>query len=188
MKISNKEIIIGALIFLLFNKIKKDKNMTANELPFLNKVKENKEAFANKVIEIANELNINPKWLMIVMNNESGLNPKAKNPLSSATGLIQFMEATAKSLGTTTKDIYNMSNLKQLDYVKKYMQPYAKYINSVGEAYLTVFYPLALFKPLSYEFPSNVVKVNKIFDLNKDMKLTKQEFLNYVSQKYSKYL
>ena len=47
------------------------------------------------------KLNIDPKDLLGIMNSESGLNPQAVNKSSGATGLIQFMPATAKSLGTT---------------------------------------------------------------------------------------
>lgn len=184
-----KIIIISSGILLLWLITKKGKKMiSSKDLPFLNKVKDNTSIFAEKVISISKDLNIDPRWLMIVMYNESGLNPKAKNPLSTATGLIQFMESTAKVLGTTTANIYNMTNLQQLDLVKKYISSYAPLIKSVGDAYLAVFYPLALKKSLNYIFPENVVKVNRIFDLNKDGILTKQEFLNYVNQKYQKYL
>ena len=37
-----------------------------------------------------------------------------------ATGLIQFMPKTAKNLGTSTQQLFKMSNVQQLDYVYKY--------------------------------------------------------------------
>ncbi|MEI6508587.1 MAG: transglycosylase SLT domain-containing protein [Bacteroidota bacterium] len=158
------------------------------KLPFIEKVKKNQDAFANKVIDIANKLGTKPEYLMIVMNNESGLDSTAKNPTSSASGLIQFMEATAKELGTTTKALREMSNIDQLDYVYKYLNVYKNKLNSAGEVYLSVFYPLALFKDDKYLFPNWVVKANKIFDTNKDGILTKGEFKDYVNKKYAKYL
>jgi hypothetical protein len=48
---------------------------------------------------------------MACMAFEKGetFSPCVKNPGSSATGLIQFMSSTAKSLGTTTNDLCKMS-------------------------------------------------------------------------------
>lgn len=158
------------------------------KLPFIEKVKKNQQEFANKVIDIANKLGTKPEYLMIVMNNESGLDSTAKNPNSSASGLIQFMEATAKELGTTTKALREMTNVSQLDYVYKYLNVYKKKLNSVAEVYLSVFFPLALFKDDNYKFPDWVVKANKIFDTNKDSILTKAEFKDYVNKKYAKYI
>lgn len=160
--------------------------MNYQNLIFINKVKSNIAAFGNKVILIAQMLGINPNWIMFVMNNESGLNHTIKNPNGSATGLIQFTEATAKNLGTTTAALKAMSNVQQLDYVYKYFANWKTSIKNVSDTYLAVFYPLALFKDNSYVFPTWVVQANPIFDLNKDGKLTKQEFINYVNQKYSK--
>ena len=94
--------------------------MNYQNLIFINKVKSNIAAFGNKVILIAQMLGINPNWIMFVMNNESGLNHTIKNPNGSATGLIQFTEATAKNLSITTAELKAMSNVQQLDYVYKY--------------------------------------------------------------------
>ena len=80
-------------------------------------VKTNKDIFLQKVKEISSLLGINPNWLMFVMRWESSLNPAAVNPISGATGLIQFLPSTAKSLGTSTTALKNMSNIDQLDYV-----------------------------------------------------------------------
>lgn len=162
--------------------------MDYKKLPFIEKVKVNQEAFGKKVIEVSASLKIAPEWLMVVMNNESGLQSWIKNPTSSASGLIQFMEATAKGLGTTTAELRAMSNVKQMDYVQRYMQPYASKIKDVSDVYLAIFFPAALFKPDSFVFPTWASNANKIFDLNKDTVLTKPEFRNYVNNKYSKYV
>jgi len=162
--------------------------MDYKKLPFISKVKSNIEAFGNKVISLSALLNIAPEWLMVVMNNESGLQHTAKNPFSTATGLIQFMEATAKGLGTTTAALKAMTNVQQLDYVYKYLKPYKGKMNDVSDVYLAVFFPLALFKDENYLFPAWAVNANKIFDINKDGVLTKSEFRKYVNNKYSKYV
>lgn len=160
------------------------------DLPFISKVAESREEFGNKVISIAQDLGVLPHWLMIVMNNESGLNPAAKNPTSSASGLIQFMEPTAVQLGTTTAQLRAMTGVQQLDFVKKYFTAYGyhKKISSVADTYLAIFFPLALYKPDDYVFPKWASDANPIFDLNKDGTLTKEEFKNYVNNKYAAYI
>lgn len=160
--------------------------MKYTDLLYISKVKTNIAAFGNKVILIAQLLDISPNSLMFVMNNESGLDHTIKNPNGSATGLIQFTEATAKNLGTTTAALKAMTNVQQLDYVWKYLQQWKSEIKDTGSLYLSIFYPAALFKENSYQFPKWVVQANPIFDLNKDGNLTKSEFLSYVNQKYAK--
>ena len=91
---------------------------------FIEYVKENREEFTEKVASICSQLNIKPDWLMFVMWFESKLNPQAVNPISGATGLIQFMPSTARGLGTTTDVLRHMKNVKQLDYVLAYVRPY----------------------------------------------------------------
>ncbi len=187
-------IIVGSLIilltiFILTHMEETEKQISDfTKLPFIEKVKNNAKAFGEKVISICTGFGFPASWLMVVMNNESGLNSAIKNPTSSASGLIQFMEATAKSLGTTTEKLRAMSNVDQLDYVQKYLKPYAKQIKSVSDVYLSIFFPLALYKGDDYIFPEWASKANPIFDTNKDKVLTKKEFRNYVNNKYAKYI
>lgn len=165
-------------------------NLDYKYLPFIEKVTVNQKAFGEKVIKISDNLKISPNHLMIVINNESAgtFSPSIKNPTSTATGLIQFMEATAKSLGTTTAALAKMSNVEQLDYVEKYFRPYVGQMKSVSDVYLAVFFPAALDDSDTWVFPNWASKANPIFDINKDGILTKGEFKQYVNNKYSKYL
>lgn len=55
-----------------------------------------------------------------VISSESRFQPAAKNPYATATGLIQFIESTANSLGTTTAALRTMSAEEQLPYVEKF--------------------------------------------------------------------
>ncbi len=43
------------------------------------------------------------------------------------------MPSTAKRLGTTTAALKGMTGVQQLDYVQKYLQPYAGKINSLQD-------------------------------------------------------
>ena len=142
---------------------------------FIEYVKENKKEFALKVTDICNQLNIKPDWLMFVMWFESKLNPQAVNPISGATGLIQFMPSTARSLGTTTAVLKRMSNVQQLDYVLAYLRPYKGRMKTWVDVYLAVFYPKAMGNP-NFVITSDIVaKQNKIFDLNKDLDISVKE-------------
>jgi hypothetical protein len=118
-----------------------------------------RDAFLNKVSDVSKNLGINPDWLMLVMYKESGINPKAINPSAGATGLIQFMPSTAKSLGTTTTALRTMSAVNQLDYVQKYFENIKKWFkdteyNSFYDLYLATFYPASVGKDNSFVFGS----------------------------------
>ncbi|MBO0947001.1 transglycosylase SLT domain-containing protein [Fibrella forsythiae] len=106
-------------------------------------------AFVSKMKTVATALAIDPDWLMATMWVESRLKPTAKNPGSSASGLIQFMASTALKLGTTTGALRSMSRVQQLDYVLKYLKPYRGRMTSAFDVYIAVHYPAQLGKPLS---------------------------------------
>jgi hypothetical protein len=169
---------------------------TTIELPFTNAIKENKEAFIAKVIEISNKLNIPPKWLMGVMNSESGLNHKAINNNGGATGLIQFMPNTIQHvLKTTQQHLLNMSNVEQLEYVYMfYKQAGVGRFKRMTDLYLFTFYPVALGKADDFVLGSEssekmitlVKNANAVFDIDKDQKITIGEFRSFIIKKYSK--
>lgn len=145
-------------------------------------VKQNSAAFLAKVIDISARLGINPDWLMIVMKMESGINPAAYNANGGATGLIQFMPATAAGLGTSTGALIAMDNVTQLDYVYKYFRPYAGRLFSVTDLYMVTFFPAALGKPDSYILQTSslsaalIARSNPVFDLDKNNAITVGEF------------
>jgi hypothetical protein len=108
--------------------------------------------FRRKLIAIAEELGTNPDYLAAVMSVESGrtFDPAIRNPQGGATGLIQFMPATARNhLGTTTEELSQMSAEEQLDYVKKYYEPFKGRLKSVDDVYLATFMPYYVGKPRS---------------------------------------
>lgn len=154
-----------------------------------NYIKTNKTAFLEELNRISRLLGINPEHLMIVMYAESRLNPQAVNPTSKATGLIQFMPATARGLGTTVEALYKMTNLQQLSWVYKYFLPYSGKMKSVYDVYKAVFFPASLGKPKDWVFQTStlsaktVAKANPIIDkYPKDGKITVAEFEEYVDQ------
>ncbi len=148
-------------------------------LIFENKITTNHDAFIQKVNDISAKLDINPNWLMAVMNSETGgtFSPSSRNSASGAVGLIQILPSTAIDLGTTVEQLRNMSNVQQLDYVYKYFYPYRNYINKFEDLYIITFYPNAdgkfastLSKPDSWEFPLVVQNQNPGIDTIADFK------------------
>lgn len=116
-------------------------------------------SYADDVVRVANAVGIHPSWLANVINFESGGNPQAKNPYSSATGLIQFMDFTAKGLGTTVSALYGMTGQQQMYWVERYFSPYKGRLSSQEDVYMAVFYPKAIGNP-DYRFPASVTAVN----------------------------
>lgn len=106
-------------------------------------------AFLMRVREIAEELGIEPSWLMACMAFETGerFSASVRNPQSSATGLIQFMEATARGMGTTTAKLAAMSELEQLEWVRRYFLPWRGRLRSLADVYMVILWPAAVGKP-----------------------------------------
>ena len=191
------------LVFIFFNVIPYSMGKSAadgfilikneKQMLFQDKVKQNKDSFLKKVKEISEKLNINPDWLMFLMYNESGLDSTVVNKMGGATGLIQFMPATAKGLCTTTEQLRAMSNVEQLDYVYKYFAPYKNRITSAYDLYSICFMPIILGKPDSWVLKTKnlsaetIARYNPAFDLNKDKQITVAEWKKYLDVKFAKY-
>ncbi len=148
---------------------------------FENLIVENTAAFLKKVQKISDDLGIDPNWLMLCMWIESRLNHRARNSMSGATGLIQFMPVTALSLGTTTEELAAMSNVDQLDYVYDYLKSYQWKMTSFVDVYFAIFFPRAIGKDPGYILQTSSIAASKIaqqnagYDLNKDGQVTVAE-------------
>jgi len=131
-------------------------------------------AFVASVEDTALSVGCSVADLMVVMYFESRLNPQAKNPYGSATGLIQFVEATAKALGTSTAELYAMDAATQMAYVKKYFMPFRGRVSDLGNLYLAVFYPkyIGASNDTVVSLSPQWVEANKVFDTNHDGKIT----------------
>lgn len=140
-------------------------------------------AFRARVLTTGRDFDFDPNWLMACMAFETGrtFSPKVKNPGSSATGLIQFMEATARAYGTTTKALAQMKAEDQFDYVWLYFRDRIKErgpIRSLGDCYMAILNPAAMGKPDSHVmWPQGTRQylANKGLDVNRDGSITKAE-------------
>lgn len=149
--------------------------------------------FRERVIWIAEDLDIGPapgqpepNWLMTCIAWESGrsFRPDVKNMAGSgATGLIQFMPATARSLGTTVEKLSAMTAEDQLNFVWKYFKPYSGRLRSLADVYMSILWPAAVGKPDDFAlFTGGVAyRQNAGLDVNRDGRVTKREAAAKVS-------
>lgn len=102
-------------------------------------------SFRSALAEMALGLGLDPSYIAAVMAIETGrtFSPSIQNPFTQATGLIQFMPATARAMGTTVDALKRMSATGQLEYVKRFFRNHVGRIrpNVPGDYYLAVFYP-----------------------------------------------
>ena len=118
------------------------------------------DSVASDLVALAAQLGTDPAWLANVIQFESRWNPAARNRLSGASGLIQFMPATAKGLGTTTDAIRGMSAAQQLPLIARYFSRFAGRLHTQEDVFMAVFYPVAVGQGPSYRFAARVTASN----------------------------
>lgn len=145
------------------------------------------QGFYNKVVQISKRINCSPDDLMALMNSESGINPSKYNSAGSgAVGLIQFMPATAKGLGTSTQALAKMSAEEQLVYVEKCImnsKKAAKLGNSrvgPGTLYALIFLPARANRDILTTSGEKYYAQNKGLDRDHDGKISKADLANRI--------
>ena len=150
-------------------------------------------AFNDRVIDIARRLACDPSHLMAVMAFETGetFDPRIRNAAGSgATGLIQFLPATAKALGTSAAQLAEMTALRQLDFVEAYFAAAtARPLAGLSDLYMAVLWPAAVGHPeahILFREPSRSYRMNRGLDMNRDGVITKGEAAAKVWSKLAK--
>lgn len=150
------------------------------------------QVFKDRVRWIADTLGFDPNWLMACMAFESGETFRAniRNAAGSgAVGLIQFMPATAKALGTSTAALSAMTPEDQLKYVYKYFEPYRGRLQSLDDLYMAILWPKAVGKPGTYQLfvrGGIAYRQNAGLDRDKDGVVTKLETCAKIREKYER--
>lgn len=150
------------------------------------------EAFRRRLVGIADDLGCDPNHLMAAMAFETGesFSPSVRNAAGSgATGLIQFMPATATLLGTTTGELARLTAEAQLEYVAKYFRPYRRRLTTLEDVYMAILWPAAIGKPndhVLFRSPTRAYTQNRGLDRNNDGRVTKGEAAAKVSAKLTK--
>ncbi len=151
--------------------------------------------FALRVIQTGDDFpGLVPSNLMACMAFETGetFSPSVKNPRSTATGLIQFMELIANHYGTTTAELAKMTAEKQFDYVWLYFRDAIKAhgpLKTLGDTYMAILNPVAIGKPddfVMWVAGSSAFAANAGLDANKDHQITKAEAVAHVQAKLDK--
>lgn len=145
--------------------------------------------FRKRVREVAAKIGAPADDLMAAMAWETGrtFSPSQRNMAGSgATGLIQFMPATARGLGTTTDALARMTAVQQLDYVERYFLPYRGKLRNLGDLYMAILWPAGVGKPDSYvlwdaKTRPTTYRQNAGIDINRDGVITRAEALAKVS-------
>lgn len=158
--------------------------------------------FIQGVLWIEDQLGLNADFLMTCMKFESGISPTAKNPASSATGLIQFMDATVRSMQKTypqllklfpqvkrARDLASLTAVQQLTWVYYYFKAFGNDLGkwSLEDTYMAILLPTMIGKPLDSKMAwnENAYRVNAGLDLNKDKVITKREATEKIRRLYA---
>jgi hypothetical protein len=129
--------------------------------------------FMSEVNRVSSKFGVNPSDMLALMRSESSLNPQAVNRTTGATGLIQFMPATARSLGTTTEELRQMTAAQQMRYVEKFFDsvrlPQGA---SAGQLYAYVFLPGRARREVLTTAGEAFYEANRGLDMNSDGRIT----------------
>jgi len=143
---------------------------------------QNDTEFLNEVARVAENVGVLPDQLLAVIDFETigSFSPSEKSGTSSGTGLIQFLEKTAKGLGTTTSELSQMSRAEQMKYVEKYLNRYEGDIKNTGDLYMAVHWPIGIGQSddyVLYRKGSKAYRANSSLDTSKDGTVTRGEAL-----------
>lgn len=149
------------------------------------------EAFRRTVFEICDDLQVLPDYLMACMAWESAESFRSdivNMAGSGATGLIQFMPATARDLGTSTGELAGMTPERQLYFVHKYFKPWRGRLKSLSDVYMAILWPAGIGKPESHALWTKATRPttyrqNAGLDINRDGAITKGEAAAKVQEK-----
>ena len=178
-----------------------NENLTRDKLVFIEKVKDNKEEFWKKILDISNYLWINANRLMLMIDHESQFKHDITNGIW-AYWLIQFISSTRVWLidkynkknnkTMTDADFKSLSNVQQLDFVKLYYESYKWQIKSFMDLALITWFPAALDKWDDYIWQAGwlsaetIATQNRGMDFDKNGKITngdvKKHYKNIISQ------
>ena len=148
-------------------------------------------AFRETLFDVAAALGVEPDYLMACIAFETGetFRSNIRNAAGSgAIGLIQFMPATARGLGTSTEALARMSAVEQLDWVRMYFKPYAGRLHTLSDVYMAILWPKAIGKPEDYILwrkgaSPTTYRQNSGLDVNGDHDITKAEAAGLIQAK-----
>lgn len=150
--------------------------------------------FRERLFALCDRQQLDPDYLMACIAWESAetFRPDIRNAAGSgATGLIQFMPATARGLGTTTEALALMTAEDQLAWVEAYFRPYRGRLRTLSDHYMAILWPAAIGRPeagalWTRETRPTTYRQNAGLDVNRDGVITKAEAASKVQAKLEK--
>lgn len=141
------------------------------------------------LFDVAARNNWDPNALAAVIDLESGGDPRALNPDTGATGLIQFMPDTARSMGTSVEALAELPADRQLAYVEAFLRSNlaGRVLTDVGDYYLVTFMPGRVGSPDSFVLArkgSDVYRLNRGLDVDQDGTLSVGDVRDVLRRKY----
>jgi len=112
---------------------------------------------------VALKLGVKTDSLYGLINFESNWNPLAQNPKSSAKGLIQIIDKSARELGFTNSWDMVQKNPTIQQQLQNCVYPYLKKhmpFKTEQSLFMAVFYPAAKYWPETKHFPAGIADVN----------------------------
>ena len=149
--------------------------------------------FLTAVTNTSAALNLDPTHLMKAISFETNgsfrpdIQPVRSDGtlISSATGLIQFLESTARDYGTSTQELKGMTRAEQMQYVEAYLTDKLQGVQNPGfdHIYMAIHYPAGLNKDDSWALyrangdkrSRDAYNANKSLDSNGDGTVTRGE-------------
>lgn len=138
---------------------------------------------AATIARVAKNIGVNPNDLAAVISFETGgtFSPSAKNPKSSATGLIQFMSGSGgtkgKYYGMSRDDFANLSFDEQMKYVEKYYKDRHKNFRAGNESRNTVGDVYGAVTGYGYKEGTAAYDLNRVWDSNENGVIEKGEMV-----------
>lgn len=132
---------------------------------------------AQPLQSVADHLGVPLDWLVNLIAFESGFNPRAANPNSTAKGIMQWVDARAQDMGYSTSQALidaNPTFADQLAILQRDLQRYAPFPDKQS-FYMAVFYPAARHWDPDHEFPEHIQ------DLNSGIR-TPADYVGYVDR------
>lgn len=142
--------------------------------------------FMSEVNRVSNKFQIDPQDLLAVIALETAgtFRPDIKNPKSTAVGLIQFTEDTAKRMGTSTSALAMMTRAGQMKYVEKYFDMWnLKKGASAAEIYSIVFTPAYADRFVLAKEGDEFYSKNTVLDMNRDGQIDQIDINNWMGRK-----
>jgi hypothetical protein len=133
---------------------------------------------ATALKQITDLLGIPAAWLDSLIAFESKWQPAARNPVTGARGLIQFLHSTAFDLGYKNADDLVSKHPTAVSQLLTPVYAYLKQFKpfpTKQSLYMAVFYPKARTWPLTQVFPDSVRAANKGID-------TVGDYVNFVEK------